>query len=222
MVDFHGAYKPTGLQRTYPNIVNFEGVHGLEQMKWGHDDQVTYDVSIPFIRMVAGPMDYTPGAMRNATKESFRPVNDMPMSQGTRCHQLAMYIMFEAPFEMLSDNPTAYMREKESTDFISSVPTTFDETIALDGKVTEYCALARRKGNTWYIGAMNNWITRDITIDLSFLKAGNYRAEIFKDGINADRDATDYAKETKAVSSSDILTIHLAPGGGWTAKIAMQ
>ncbi len=120
MIDFHGAYKPTGLNRTYPNVVNFEGVHGMEQLKWGHDDQVTYDVSIPFIRMVAGPMDYTPGAMRNANKESFRPVNEMPMSQGTRCHQLAMYIMFEAPFEMLSDNPTAYMKEQESTDFISS------------------------------------------------------------------------------------------------------
>jgi alpha-glucosidase len=222
MVDFHGAYKPTGLQRTYPNIVNFEGVHGLEQMKWGHDDQVTYDVSIPFIRMVAGPMDYTPGAMRNATKESFRPVNDMPMSQGTRCHQLAMYVMFEAPFEMLSDSPTAYMREQESTDFISSVPTTFDETNALDGKVTEYCVLARRKGNTWYIGAMNNWTARDITIDLSFLKVGNYQAEIFKDGINAGRDATDYAKEVKPVSSTDKLTVHLAPGGGWAAKIAKQ
>jgi alpha-glucosidase len=222
MVDFHGAYKPTGLQRTYPNIVNFEGVHGLEQMKWGHDDQVTYDVSIPFIRMVAGPMDYTPGAMRNATKQSFRPVNDMPMSQGTRCHQLAMYVMFEAPFEMLSDNPTAYMREQESTNFISSVPTTFDETISLDGKVTEYCVLARRKGNAWYIGAMNNWTPRDITIDLSFLKAGNYQAEIFKDGINADRDATDYAKEMNAVSSTDKLTVHLASGGGWAARIEMQ
>ncbi|HEY2728124.1 MAG TPA: glycoside hydrolase family 97 catalytic domain-containing protein, partial [Parafilimonas sp.] len=222
MVDFHGAYKPTGLMRTYPNVVNCEGVHGMEQLKWGHDDQVTYDVSIPFIRMVAGPMDYTPGAMRNANKESFRPVNEMPMSQGTRCHQLAMYIMFEAPFEMLSDNPTAYMKEQESTDFISSVPTTFDETIALDGKVGEYCVLARRKGNAWFISAMNNWTARDINIDLSFLKAGNYKAGIFSDGINADRDATDYKKETRAVSSSDKINVHLASGGGWAAKIEMK
>jgi alpha-glucosidase len=222
MVDFHGAYKPTGLMRTYPNVVNCEGVHGMEQLKWGHDDQVTYDVSIPFIRMVAGPMDYTPGAMRNATKESFRPVNAMPMSQGTRCHQLAMYIMFEAPFEMLSDNPTAYLHEQESTDFISAVPTTFNETIALDGKVGEYCALARRKGNTWFISAMNNWTARDITIDLSFLKDGNFQATIFKDGMNADRDAADYTKETKAVSSTGKLNVHLAPGGGWAAKVEMK
>ncbi len=222
MVDFHGAYKPTGLNRTYPNVVNFEGVHGLEQMKWGHDDQVTYDVSIPFIRMVAGPMDYTPGAMRNATKQSFRPINDMPMSQGTRCHQLAMYIMFEAPFEMLSDNPNAYIREQESTNFISAVPTTFDETIAIDGKVGEYCLIARRKGSTWYIGAMNNWTDRDMTVDLSFLKTGNYQATIFKDGVNADRDATDYATETKPVSATDKLTLHLASGGGWAAKIEMK
>ena len=114
MVDFHGAYKPTGLQRTYPNVLNFEGVHGLEQMKWSNPDMPLYDVSIPFIRMVAGPMDYTPGAMRNANKGSFRAVNSMPMSQGTRCHQLAMYVVYEAPFEMLADNPTAYMREPES------------------------------------------------------------------------------------------------------------
>jgi alpha-glucosidase len=222
MVDFHGAYKPTGLNRTYPNVVNFEGVHGMEQLKWGHDDQVTYDVSIPFIRMVAGPMDYTPGAMRNANKESFRPVNEMPMSQGTRCHQLAMYIMYEAPFEMLSDNPTAYLKEQESTDFISTVPTTFDETIALDGKVSEYCVIARRKGNTWFVSAMNNWNARDINIDLAFLKTGNYEAEIFKDGINANRDATDYIKETKTISSTDKLNVHLAPGGGWAAKIEMK
>ncbi len=222
MVDFHGAYKPTGLNRTYPNVVNIEGVHGMEQLKWGHDDQVTYDVSIPFIRMVAGPMDYTPGAMRNATKDGYRPINSMPMSQGTRCHQLAMYIMFEAAFEMLSDNPTAYMKEQESTDFISAVPTTFDETIALDGKVSEYCVMARRKGNTWFVSAMNNWNTRDITIDLSFLKNGNYEATIFSDGINADRDATDYKKETRNVSSSDELNIHLAPGGGWAARIEMK
>jgi alpha-glucosidase len=222
MVDFHGAYKPTGLNRTYPNVVNFEGVHGMEQLKWGHDDQVTYDVSIPFIRMVAGPMDYTPGAMRNATKDGYRPISSMPMSQGTRCHQLAMYIMFEAPFEMLSDNPTAYMKEQESTDFISAGPTTFDETIALDGKVSEYCVMARRKGSTLFVSAMNNWNARDITIDLSFLKGGNYNATIFSDGINADRDATDYKKEIRNVSSSDKLNIHLAPGGGWAARLEMK
>ena len=222
MVDFHGAYKPTGLQRTYPNVVNTEGVHGMEQLKWGHDDQVTYDVSIPFIRMVAGPMDYTPGAMRNANKESFRPVNEMPMSQGTRCHQLAMYVTYEAPFEMLSDNPTAYMREQECTDFITSVPTTFDETVALAGKVREFSVIARRKGSTWFIGAMNNWTAKDIDINLSFLGDGQYNAVVFKDGINANRDATDYKKEMVSVTSSDILHIHLAPGGGWAARLSKE
>ena len=219
MIDFHGAYKPTGLQRTYPNVVNFEGVHGMEQLKWSNPDMPLYDVTIPFIRMLAGPLDYTPGAMRNANKGSFRPVNSMPMSQGTRCHQLAMYVMYEAPFEMLADNPTAYMQEPESLQFMSSVPTTFDETIALDGKVAEYAVMARRKKDDWYIGAMGNWNPRDIAIDLSFLKNGSYEAEIFKDGINADRDGTDYKKEIIKVSSSDKMNIHLAGGGGWVAVI---
>jgi len=219
MVDFHGAYKPTGLQRTYPNVMNFEGVHGLEQMKWSNPDMPLYDVSIPFIRMVAGPMDYTPGAMRNANKGSFRAVNSMPMSQGTRCHQLAMYVVYEAPFEMLADNPTAYMREPESLQFMASVPTVFDETIALDGKVAEYAVIARRKADTWYIGALGNWEPRDLTIDLSFLKTGNYELELFRDGLNADRDGTDYSKEKQIVTASSLVKIHLAPGGGWAATL---
>jgi alpha-glucosidase len=191
----------------------------MEQLKWSNPDMPKFDVSIPFIRMLAGPMDYTPGAMRNATKQSFRPIYSMPMSQGTRCHQLAMYIMYEAPFEMLSDNPTIYMREQESVNFIAAIPTTFDETIALDGKVSEYAAIARRKNDTWYVGAMSNWNARDITVDLSFLKGGSYEAEIFGDGINADRDATDYKKEVINVSSKDKLMIHLSNGGGWAARI---
>ena len=219
MIDYHGAYKPTGLQRTFPNILNIEAVHGMEQLKWSNPDMPQFDVSIPFIRMIAGPMDYTPGAMRNGTKETFRPINAMPMSQGTRCHQLAMYVMYEAPFEMLSDNPTTYMREQECLNFMSNVPTTFDETVELDGKVSEYATIARRKGDSWYVGAMSNWNAKDITIDLSFLKDGNYEAEIFQDGINADRDATDYKKEVKQVSSKDKLTVHLSNGGGWVAKI---
>ena len=219
MVDFHGAYKPTGLQRTYPNIVNVEGVHGMEQLKWSNPDMPKFDVSIPFIRMVAGFMDYTPGAMRNANKQTFRPNYSMPMSQGTRCHQLAMYIMYEAPFEMLSDNPTAYMQEQESVNFISSIPTTFSETIALDGKVSEYAAVTRRKGETWYVAAMTNWNARDIILDLSFLKQGNYEAEIFKDGVNADRDATDYKREIVKLSPGQKFNVHLSGGGGWAARI---
>lgn len=220
VLDFHGMYKPDGLQRTYPNVLNFEGVKGMENVKWTPNDDVPrYDVSIPFIRMVAGPMDYTPGAMRNATKTGFRPNNSLPMSQGTRCHQLAMYTVFEAPLQMLADNPTVYMKEQECTDFISKVPTTFDETVALDGVVGEFAAIARKKNDTWFIGVMNNWYERDITIDLSFLGKGNYEAEIFKDGMNAERDATDYKKETLRVTSLSKIKIHLSNGGGWAARI---
>lgn len=220
MVDFHGMYKPTGLQRTYPNVVGFEGVRGMENVKWAPNDDVPrYDVTIPYIRMLAGAMDYTPGAMRNATKAAYRPINSMPMSQGTRCHQLAMYTVFEAPLGILSDNPTAYMREQECTNFIAQVPTVFDETIALDGKVGEYVAIARRKGLTWFAGAMTNWTPRDVVIDFSFLDDGTYEAEIFKDGINADRDATDYKREVITVTKNDKLTVSLSNGGGWAARI---
>ncbi len=220
LVDYHGMYKPTGMQRAYPNVINFEGVKGMENVKWTPNDDVPrYDVSIPFIRMVAGPMDYTPGAMRNSVRSGFKPNNSLPESQGTRCHQLAMYIVFEAPLQMLADNPTAYMKEQESTDFIAKVPTVFDETIALDGQVGDYAAIARKREDTWYVGAMSNWDARDIVIDLSFLGPGSFEAEIFKDGINADRDATDYKKEIKKVTSGNKLTVHLSNGGGWAARI---
>jgi alpha-glucosidase len=219
LVDYHGVFKPTGLQRTYPNVIGYEGVKGLENYKWAVEDQPRYVTSIPYIRMMAGPMDYTPGAMRNANKENFRPIGANPMSQGTRCQQLAMYVVFEAPLQMLSDNPTTYMKEQECTDFITRVPTTFDETVPLDGKVGESVALARRKGDTWYLGAMSNWDARDMTIDLSFLGEGGHQATVFKDGLNADRDGTDYRKEVITVSSTDKLNIHLAPGGGWAARI---
>ena len=219
MVDYHGIFKPTGLQRTYPNVVGYEGVKGLENFKWANEDQPAYTTSIPFIRMMAGPMDYTPGAMRNATQDDFRNVNNNPMAKGTRCNQLAEYVVFYAPLQMLSDNPTIYMKEQECTDFISKIPTTWDETVPLDGKVGEYVAVARRKGNDWFVGAMTNWNERDLTLDLSFLPAGNYTAEIFKDGVNADKNATDYKKEIIKINAEDKLNIHLAQGGGWAARI---
>ena len=219
LVDYHGVFKPTGLQRTYPNVIGYEGVKGLENYKWAIEDQPRYVTSIPYIRMMAGPMDYTPGAMRNATKENFRPIGANPMSQGTRCCQLAMYVVFEAPLQMLSDNPTTYMKEQECTDFITNVPTTFDETVPLDGKVGEYVALARKKGDVWYVGAITNWDARNVTLDFSFLGEGTYQATVFKDGVNADRDATDYKKEVVKISSADKLTIQLSPGGGWAARI---
>ena len=195
MVDLHGIYKPTGLQRTYPNVVGFEGVKGMENTKWARDDVPRYDVSIPFIRMVAGPMDYTPGAMKNANRDNFRSIHAAPMSQGTRCHQLAMYVIFEEPIKMLSDNPTIYMKEQECTDFIAKIPTIFDETVAMDGRVGEYAVIARRKAGTWYVGAMSNWDARELALDFSFLPKGTMKRKYFRDGINADRDATDYKKE---------------------------
>lgn len=224
LLDYHGSYKPTGLQRTYPNVINFEGVYGLENMKWAADtiDQVTYDVTIPFIRMLAGPMDYTQGAMKNATRKNYHPVNTEAMSQGTRCRQLAQYIIFEAPLTMLCDSPSNYEREEECTEFIASVPTVWDETIGLDGKVGEHVTIARRKGNVWYVGSMTNWDNRQVELDLSFLGAGNYRAEIFKDGINAGKVAKDYKKEVIDVPTDRQLEISLASGGGCAIKIYQQ
>lgn len=221
LIDFHGMYKPTGIQRTFPNILNFEGVKGLENNKWTPNDDVpTYDCSIPFIRMMAGPMDYTPGAMRNATKSEFKPNNSSPESQGTRCHQLALYTIFEAPLQMMADSPTAYMKEQESTDFIAKIPTTFDETIALDGEVGKFVVMARRKANIWYLGTITNWGSREVTIDFSFLEKGKkYEAEIFSDGINADKAAADYKKEIITVDSTTKLKYHLASGGGLAAVI---
>lgn len=221
MLDYHGTYKPTGLQRTFPNVINFEGVHGLEQMKWSPEsvDQVTYDVTIPFIRMIAGPLDYTQGAMRNASKGNYRPVNSEPMSQGTRCRQLAEYIIFESPLNMLCDNPSNYMREKECTEFIANVPTVWDNTIALNGKIGEYITIAREKDDVWYVGSLTNWDARTLDVDLSFLGEGSFKAEVFKDGANADRSGHDYKKEVIDIPSDRKLSIPMASGGGYVMKI---
>ena len=220
IVDYHGAHKPAGLMRTYPNVINFEGVPGLEQDKW--TDSLTTPkmaVTLPYIRMFAGPMDYTPGAMRNAQKRDFRPINSNPMSLGTRCQQLAMYVVFDAPLQMLSDNPTTYEKEKESLNFITSVPTTWDETIPLQGKVSEYLVEARRKGDKYFVGALTNWTPRDLTVNFSFLPEGTFHITYFQDGVNADRNGTDYKKVETTITKNDSLQIHLAPGGGWAARI---
>ena len=228
VLDLHGL-RPTGVQRAYPNILNFEGVKGLENAKWEPiingaplNDFPRYAVTAPYLRMLVGPMDYTPGAMMNASRSEFRTSNDRPMSMGTRVHQMAMYTIFEAPLQMLADSPSRYMKEKECTDFIAQVPTTFDETIALTGTVGEYIVLARRKGNVWYVAAMTNWTPRNYTLDFSFLGKGSYQAEIFADGINADREATDYKKTVRTISASDKLEIQMASGGGWTARITAR
>jgi len=219
MVDYHGMYKPSGINRVFPNVINFEGVHGLENCKWATYDAPKYDVTIPYIRMMAGPMDYTPGGFRNVSQSNYRPSNDNPMTMGTRCHQLGMYVVYEAPLQMLADNPTTYMNDQECTNFMVKFPTVYDETIALDGKVGEYVAIAREKGNNWYIGALTNWTPRKLTIDLSFLEEGTYEAVIFSDGINADRDGTDYKTQTVQVKRGDKINVDMAAGGGWAAQL---
>ena len=221
MCDFHGAYKPCGLSRKYPNVVNYEGVNGLEQMKWStiELDQVTYDVMIPFIRMVAGPMDYTQGAMVNAQKASYHASNSEPMSQGTRCRQLAMYVVYESPFNMLCDSPTNYEKEPVCTEFIAKIPTVWDETEALDGKVGEYCIIARRAGDVWYVGGMTNWDEREVEIDLSFLGEGNYAATEFVDGPNANKLGRDFLKKSIEVKGGSKLKVKMAQGGGFAMKI---
>lgn len=221
LVDFHGTYKPSGLNRTYPNVINYEGVHGLEQMKWSPEnvDQVTYDVTVPYIRMMAGPMDYTQGAMRNASRGNYRPVNSEAMSQGTRCRQLAEYVVFESPLNMLCDSPSNYMKEKECLEFIAEIPTVWDETKGLCGEVGKYIAMARRNGSDWYVGAMTDWSDRGLTLDLSFLPEGNYTVVLYRDGVNADRVACDYRKETINLPADRQLKIKMAPGGGFAAKI---
>ncbi len=218
LVDFHGAYKPTGLQRTWPNVVTSEGVLGLEHDKWSADSSPDHTTTFPFIRMLAGPVDYTPGAMMNATKADFKPIFNRPMSQGTRCQQLAMYVVLESPVQMLADSPSNYRKEPESLAFLAKVPTVWDETRVLSAVVGEHILLARRSGDAWYVGAMTNWTARDLELDLSFLAGGAYDAEIFSDGPNADRAAVDYVRSQRRASSSDRLKIHLAPGGGFAAR----
>ena len=224
-LDYHGL-KPFGIQRAYPNIFNFEGVKGLENSKWEPrvgdgplHNQPRYDVTAPYLRMLAGPMDYTPGAMMNAMKDSFFGNNDHPMSQGTRVHQMAMYTTFEAPLQMMADSPTKYMQNQECTDFIAQIPTTFDETVALDGQLGEYTVIARRKGSVWYVAAMTDWTARDLTISLDFIGEGQHTADIFADGVNAHKEATDYKHTKQTVTSKDRLAVHLSSGGGWTAII---
>jgi alpha-glucosidase len=218
MLDFHGMFAPQGMQRTWPNIINFEGVRGLEWMKWSADDRVPeHDVRLAFIRMMAGPLDYTPGAMRNASKGMASPNNSSPMSIGTRCHQLAMYIIYEAPLQMLADSPTEYQKDSAYTSFLASIPTTFDETVALDGKVGEYAVIARKKNGNWYIGGLNNWTARELTIDLSVLGQGNYELVSLKDEVNTSKLFDGYKRETSVVTSKSKLKIRLEAGGGWAA-----
>ena len=224
LCDLHGTHKPTGLNRTYPNVVNFEGVRGLENNKWGaypKYDQVQYDVIVPFLRMLAGPMDYTQGAMLNGTRETYRPSNSEPMSQGTRTHQLAEYVIFLSPLNMLCDSPMHYDENPECTEFIAKIPTVWEETIPLQSVIGEYVAVARRNGDKWYVGATTNWTARDLTLDLTPLKVAGRKAVAFYDGVNADRFAQDYKKKEIEIPQDGKLTVHLAPGGGFAMQIPL-
>jgi alpha-glucosidase len=219
MVDFHGDQKPASMTRTWPNLINAEGVRGMEWSKWSAESEPKHNVTLPFTRMFLGPMDYTPGAMRNATRSTFRPIASQPMAMGTRCHQLAMYVVYDAPLQMLSDSPSNYLREPEIMNFLGPVPTEWDDTRVLNAKMTEYVVVARRNGKDWYIGAMSDWTPHTLDVDLSFLPEGNFTMEAYQDGVNADRNASDYQKTSTQVNRGTKLKLQLASGGGWAARI---
>lgn len=220
LVDYHGSYKPTGITRTFPNMLTSEGVYGAEQNKWADDLTPDHNVTLPFTRMACGPMDYTPGAMRNAKKGEFAERYYTPMSQGTRCHQLGMYVIYESPLQMLCDSPTNYEKEPDMMAFLAPVPTTWDETRALDAKVGEYVIMARRKGSKWWLGGMTGWTPQKKEISLDFLDSGReYTMTLWEDGINVHRNAEDYNMRTLKVRKGDKVAISLAPGGGFAATI---
>jgi alpha-glucosidase len=222
LVDFHGGQKPASMTRTWPNLISAEGVRGMEWSKWSADSEPEHNVTLPFTRMFLGPMDYTPGAMLNATKGTFAPIHMRPMAMGTRCQQLAMYVVYESPLQMLADSPSNYMREPEAMEFLSAVPTVWDETKVLDARIADYVAVARRNGRDWYVGAMTDWTAREMEIDFSFLPEGEFTMTAYRDGINADRFAGDYRIEKITVNRTTKQKVKLAPGGGFAARVVPQ
>jgi alpha-glucosidase len=217
MVNFHGAYKPAGIHRTYPNVLTREGVKGLENHKWSDVITPAHNLHIPFIRMIAGPMDYTPGAMRNAHRKDFNAVFSRPMSLGTRAHQLAMFVLYESPLQMLADTPSSYLAEPDIPAFISKIPTVWDNFKVLHANIGEYLVMARQRGNHWYLGGMTNDQPRSLPVVLDFLPPGTYQLTLMKDGINAERHAEDYKLEKRVVKSGDTLDIPMVGGGGFAA-----
>lgn len=218
LVDFHGAYKPTGWLRTFPNVLSSEGVAGLENHKWGSFVTPEHNVTLPFTRMVAGPMDYTPGAMINFHEKDHKVWFNLPASVGTRCHQLGMYVVYESPLQMLADSPSNYYREEKCMDFLSQVPVVWDETRVLKASVGEYIVVARRSGNTWFIGGMVGKKGQKFDITLDFIK-GNKTLTCWEDGVNVDLQAQDFACRTKKVKQGDTITISMYDGGGYVAII---
>jgi alpha-glucosidase len=218
LLDYHGAFKPDGLRRTYPNVLTREGVMGAEYNKWSARETPVHNTTLPFTRMLAGPMDYTPGGFENATKEEFVPRNSNPMVMGTRVHQTALFVVFESPFQMVADYPGAYDGQKE-LEFLKAVPTTWDETRVIDGRPARFITIARRSGREWYVGSITNWDPRELDLPLSFLGAGSYNAEIYADGPNAATNAKDSVLQKQAVTASTVLKLKLAPGGGAAIRL---
>lgn len=222
LVDYHGGFKPSGLRRAYPNVLTYEGVKGNENNKWSADVTPEHTVTLPFIRMVAGPMDFTPGALRNAQPQNHHINHYRPMSLGTRAHQVAMYAVYESALQMLCESPTTYEREPKVTEFISRFPAVWDETRVLEAKVADYILVARRKGDTWYLGAMTDASGRSLEVDFSFLGEGEFTLDLLRDGLNTQNFAEDYLMESRSVSAKDKLSIDLAPGGGWAAVVSSR
>jgi alpha-glucosidase len=219
MIMFHGAFKPAGFNRTWPNAITREAVLGSEFNIWSDKPGPEHNLLLPFIRMTAGPMDYEPGILDNATAKTFRPIGEKVMTQGTRCQQAAMFVVYDSPIQLFSGNPSQGLLEPAFMELIGSVPTTWDTTMILDARVGDYIITARRKGHDWYIGGMTDWTARTLTFDLSFLEKMKYDAVICKDGINADRYASDYILDAANLSSTDSLTLSMAPGGGFLIRL---
>ena len=219
VVDFHGAYKPSGLSRKYPNVLTREALIEFEYNGWTNQDDPVHHNLLPYIRMFAGPMDYIPGTMRNSTKENFRAVGDYPMGQGTRAHSMALFVILNSPMTMLPDSPSDYYREKECTDFLAKIPVEWDDTKLLKGKIARYTVLARRSGKEWHIGAITDWNERTIDLETGFLEPGRYRLEAIEDGVNANKRAEDYKRVEKEFQAGEVLNLKLASGGGWVAHI---
>lgn len=222
VLDYHGYYKPTGMSRTFPNILNYEAVFGMEEARWTElgSDMPLYDVTFPYIRMMAGRVDFTPGAMRNGTKDNWRAIYTAPISMGTRCHQLACYVVHDSPFTMLCDTPTNYEKEQECVDMISSLPTVFDRTIIPQGEMGKYIVTAREKDGNWYVAGQTNWDSRTLNLRFDFLEKGKkYHATIFRDGVNADHNAEDYKREETDVDATTVMPVRMASGGGFVIKV---
>lgn len=219
MVMFHGAFKPAGFSRTWPNAVTREGVLGSEYNIWSEKATPEHNLLLPFIRMVGGPMDYEPGILDNATKETFRPIGNKVMAPGTRCHQMAMFVVYESPIQIFSGNPSQGLMEPAFMELLGSIPTVWDTTLVLDGRVGDYIITARKKGDDWFIGAMSDWTGRSITVSLDFLNPAEYELVSCSDGINADRYASDYKIENSVIKKGHTLTISMAPGGGYVARL---